>query len=254
MEKEMQQLAENELVKELLDLLKENKTPGAEEFTQLIGYVGVMEERLSEAVEELKSVRQELQKTQDHSLKTALGKCCKAMEENLSTMRKQLSDLKDWIVEGCRNVLDDFQQRGAVALNGITRFLHLKPALDQISRAAKRGIQASDRAISQIDTFSKEFHEAGRHLKNMGRSIRGKDLAEQPKENGKIAGAIKTVIKAEKFCISAVLEGAEKATGSLEKLEKTAERPSVLKAMREHSPQETKKREKPVPVQGKESR
>ena len=60
-ETDSQPIAENEQVKELLALLKDNNTPGYEEFAKLIEHVTGMEQRLLEATEELKAVRQEMQ-------------------------------------------------------------------------------------------------------------------------------------------------------------------------------------------------
>ena len=77
-ETDSQPIAENEQVKELLALLKDNNTPGYEEFAKLIEHVTGMEQRLSEATKELKAVRQEMQGLQNHSLKDALQKSCKA--------------------------------------------------------------------------------------------------------------------------------------------------------------------------------
>ena len=73
-ETDSQPIAENEQVKELLALLKDNNTPGYEEFSKLIEHVTGMEQRLLEATEELKAVRQEMQGLQNHSLKDALQK------------------------------------------------------------------------------------------------------------------------------------------------------------------------------------
>ena len=65
-ETDSQPIAENEQVKELLALLKDNNTPGYEEFSKLIEHVTGMEQRLLEATEELKAVRQEMQGLQNH--------------------------------------------------------------------------------------------------------------------------------------------------------------------------------------------
>lgn len=97
MEQERGQLVENEQVKEVMALFQENKTPGAEEFAQLISYVGEMENRLAEAVGELKNMRQEMQEAQSHSLRAVMQKSCRAMEESIADMRSRLNDLKDKI-------------------------------------------------------------------------------------------------------------------------------------------------------------
>ena len=160
-ETDSQPIAENEQVKELLALLKDNNTPGYEEFSKLIEHVTGMEQRLLEATEELKAVRQEMQGLQNHSLKDALQKSYTAMEANISVMRHRLSELKGQIINGCRNILADFRERGTVALNGITQFLHVRPVLESIQSAAEKSMQASNRAVARIDAFSTEYHEMG---------------------------------------------------------------------------------------------
>ena len=74
-ETDSQPIAENEQVKELLALLKDNNTPGYEEFSKLIEHVTGMEQRLLEATEELKAVRQEMQGLQ-RSEERRVGKEC----------------------------------------------------------------------------------------------------------------------------------------------------------------------------------
>lgn len=253
-EQEKQQLAEKEQVKEVLALLKENQAPGAEEFAQLISYVGQMENRLAEAVGELKNMRQELQEAQKHSLKAVMQKSCQAMEDSISDMRIRLSELKNKIIEGCQNILSDFKQRGVAALNGITHFLSLRPLMEGLRETADKSIQTSNRAISRVESFSAEFHETGRHLKNMSRVLRGRELFEAAKESGKIAGALKTAIRAERSCVSAIRNGAEKSLQSLERLEKSAQRPSVLKAMRDQKMRPGTDKVQAAPSKEQESR
>ena len=254
-ETDSQPIAENEQVKELLALLKDNNTPGYEEFAKLIEHVTGMEQRLSEATKELKAVRQEMQGLQNHSLKDALQKSCKAMETNISVMRHRLSELKGQMINGCRNILADFRERGTVALNGITQFLHVRPVLESIQSAAEKSMQASNRAVARIDAFSTEYHEMGRHLKNMGRAIQGKPAETNAKENGKVARVFKGAFKVEGALISSINRNAEWALNTLARLEQTAERhPSVLEAMREQAAKTEPAKKQPAPSHDKESR
>ncbi len=153
-----QPIAENEQVQALLMLLNENNSPGCREFAELITHVSGMERQLSDALEELQAMRQKMQEVQDRSLGAVLQKSGLALEENVDAMRQRLLELKGQIVEGCRNILEDFKERGVAALNGIAGFLRLEPALKAVQDAAERSIQASDRAVSRIDVFSAEFH------------------------------------------------------------------------------------------------
>lgn len=63
-----QLLVENEYVKELLAVLKENPSPSGKDFAEMVAHVGELESRLAEAVEELKTMRQELQQVQSRAL------------------------------------------------------------------------------------------------------------------------------------------------------------------------------------------
>lgn len=132
-----QPIAENGPVQELLALLKENNPAGYQEFSKLIESVSLMESRLAVAVGELEAMRGDLQKMQNHSLKAALQNACRSMEDNISLMQQRLAEVKEKIFEGCKNVLADFKERGTVALNGIARFLHLRPALEAVRQSAE---------------------------------------------------------------------------------------------------------------------
>ena len=177
------------------------------------------------------------------------------METNISVMRHRLSKLKGQIINGCRNILADFRERGAVALNGITQFLHVRPVLESIQSAAEKSMQASNRAVARIDAFSTEYHEMGRHLKNMGRTLQGKPAEADAKENGKVARVFKGAFKVEGALIFSINRNAEWALNTLARLEQTAERrPSVLEAMREQAAKTEPAKKQPAPSHDKESR
>lgn len=246
---------ENEQVKALVVLLMGKDPAGGRELEELAGQVASMERRLDAALEELGAMRQKIQEVQDRSLKAVLQKSCKALEGNVDAMRQRILELKGQVIEGCRNILKDFADRGAVALNGVSRFLHLKPALEAVQTAAEKVVQSSDRAVSRIDAFSTEFHEAGRHLKNMGRSIQGRPVQAEVKENGRIAEAFKGAFKIERAFASAIGENVGLSLNALARLEQRAERrPSVLAAMREQAAKAAPIKNQPEPSHDKGSR
>ena len=59
----------------------------------MVAHVGELENRLAEAVEELRTMRQELLQVQNRSLKAVLQKSCKSLEDNISNMRQKLAEL-----------------------------------------------------------------------------------------------------------------------------------------------------------------
>ena len=107
-----QLLVENEYVKELLAVLKENPSPSGKDFAEMVAHVGELESRLAEAVEELKTMRQELQQVQNRSLKAVLQKSCKSLENNISNMRQKLAELKDHIILNPRSITDPISRKG----------------------------------------------------------------------------------------------------------------------------------------------
>ncbi len=178
-------------------------------------------------------MRQDMQSVHNRSLRSTLQKSHKAFEESVGVLRRNLFELKKQIVEECKYILEDFKKRGIVALNGITRFLHLKPVLEAIQISAENSVQASNRTICRIDMFSKEYHEAGQHLKNMSRALRGKKIISEAKENGKIVGAFKRAICAKRSCVSAIRQSAKQALNQLLMLEQAAQkRSSVIQSVR----------------------
>lgn len=248
-------IAENEQVRALLALLKENDSPAYADFAELIESVTGMEKRLSIAVGELSAMREDLQRMQDRSLKTSLQKTCKALEGNISSMQQRLSELKGKIVEGCRHILADFKERGTAALNGITHFLHLKPALEAVRQGAEKHQQASNRAMERIDAFVSEYHEAGKHLKNMRLALLGKEPVQQAKTGGEIARYVKAPYRASRACMGVLKKNTEKAMAALEKLEQqTQRRPSVLAAMREQVAKAAPIKNQPEPSHDRGSR
>jgi dsDNA-specific endonuclease/ATPase MutS2 len=69
-------ILENEHVKELLAILRENNSPSTKDFLAVLHHVGAMEKQLDAAVKELAAMRQELRTAQEqnHPVKTALQK------------------------------------------------------------------------------------------------------------------------------------------------------------------------------------
>ena len=90
-------IAENEQVKALLALLKENDSPAYVDFAKLIESVTGMENRLSIAVGELEAMREDLQKMQDRSLKASLQKTCKRYRPCARTaLREKRKPMTSW--------------------------------------------------------------------------------------------------------------------------------------------------------------
>lgn len=242
-------IMENADVAELAALLQKHRPQEAALFAEAVRHVADMEKRLAEATEELKAMRQEIRKMQDAPLKSTLERTERTLGRTAAALREKLSALKTSIAEGCRQALSEFRTRGVAALDGIARFFHLRPGLEAMRAGMDRGIQASAQAVSRIEAFSKEYHEAGRHLKNMGRTMQGKEALAEAKPVGRLAKSVQAPYKAGHTCLAAMRKNLDGALASMEKLEQAAQRrPSVLKAMRENSEKIKPPAEKAAPT------
>ena len=89
-------ILENEHVKELLAILRENNSPSTKDFLSVLNQVGAMEKQLDAAVKELAAMRQELKTAQEqnHPVKAALQKAVIVMQGQVLDLRERLVNLK----------------------------------------------------------------------------------------------------------------------------------------------------------------
>jgi hypothetical protein len=243
-------LLENEYVKELFTIMEANCAPTAKDLLAILNQVGAMERQLDAAVTELAALRRELNaaREQPHSVKTVLQNTGAAMEKSVTVVRDRLDSMKQTVIEGCKNAVDAFREKGISALNNITRFFKLRPMLESIRGELNKGIRSGRSAVDRIESMSTEYHEAGRHIKNMGRTLMGKEAATEAKPAGKLAKSLMAPFRAELSCFSAMKGSVEKALSRLDTLEQAAQRkPSVQKNIQALS-EKLAREEKSVPA------
>ena len=217
-------IIENQHVQELLSILKDNNKD-AGSLISLFGYISNMENQLAKAVEELTSVRQELgtmREERDHPVRTALEKTARSLETAINETRQKLNELKEKVVEGCKNAVQSFKANGISALNGIASFFRLKPALESLRGSIDKSIASNQASIAKIDAVSAEYHSAGRHIKNIGRTIIGKEPLTEVKPKGKLAKLMQTPYRTEIKCLEDAKKNVDKAIAAFERLDKAA--------------------------------
>lgn len=231
-------IMDNEHVKELLAILRENNSPSAKDFLALLKQVGQMERQLDAAVKELAAMRQELRTAQEqnHPVKTALQKAVIIMQGQVLDLWERLAELKQNVIGGCKNAIAAFQEKGISALDNVARFFKIRPILESMREDLSKGIKLNEATISNIEYVSTEYHEAGLHIKNMVRAMAGKEAIQEAKAVGKLAQALKAPSQANLACLSAVKKGLDTALSRLTVLERAAEKkPSIREAIETHN-------------------
>lgn len=208
-----------------------------------------MEKQLDAAVNELAAMRRELQTAQEqnHPVKTAMQKTVIAMQGQVLDLRDKLAKLKQNIIDGCRNAVTAFKEKGITALDNVARFFKVKPLLENMRDTLDQNIRQDDKAIAKIEAISAEYHEAGRHLKNIGRAMIGKEAVQEAKPPGKLAKAMTAPFRAERSHFAAMKKRTEAAIGTMARLEDRA-KPSIKKDLQSFGEQAARdKKDAPTP-------
>ena len=225
-------LRDEPAVRELLALMAAHNAPGQEDMLAMLQQIAGMEKQLSAAVEELAAMRRELAEARESPVKRTLQNAVKALEKSVAALRERLEGLKRAVIDGCKRTVAAFREQGVSALAHTAEFLHIRPALEAIGWEMDRAIAHDDKALAAIQTASREYHEAGRHLKNLVRAVGGREPAAEPKGPGALAHVLEAPFKRERALFCSVKSKAAGALGRLEYLEQAA-RPPIRKTLEE---------------------
>ena len=217
-------LRSNRYVRELLKILDDHNAPSKADFLAVLSHVQAMEKQLAVAIDGLNDMRRELEiaQKQNHPAKDVMQKAVTTMQNQVDKLREKLAELKESIIDGCKKAIESFKDKGVIALDGIARFFKIRPALEGMRNLIEKNIQADDRAIAKIESISTEYHQAGLHLKNMGRVMLDKETRQDAKPQGKLAAAVSYPFRAERRVFSSMKKSVEKALGSLARFEEKA--------------------------------
>ena len=249
-------ITSNKDVKELLKILQYNDAPSKNDFMAVLTQIAAMEKQLEAAVNELSAMRRELAEAQkqNHPVKDTLQKTVISMQSQVLELRDKLAELKENVINGCKDVIAAFKEKGITALDNITRFFKIKPILENIRDTLDKNIKSDDRAIAKIEAISTEYHQAGLHIKNMGQAILGRDSRQEAKPSGKLAAAISYPFRMERRCFANIKKSAETAIASISRLEERAaeQKPSIKKTIEELDKKvERERAERPAPVRSR---
>lgn len=223
---------EEPAVRELLEVMKQHNSPGREDLLAVCQQIAGLEQQLNSALEELSVMRQELAQARESPIKRALQKTVDGLEKITKGLRDRLDGLKEKVVEGCKKTMAAFRERGVSALAHTAEFLHIRPALEGISRELEKAVAFDDKALSIIGAASKEYHEAGRHLKNIVRAVQGRETLDTPKGPGALARGLSLPFQQDRRLMCAMQSRTAGALKHLEHLEQAA-RPPIRQTMEE---------------------
>ncbi len=225
---------ENEHVKDLLAIMEANNLSTMKDLIDVLDQISAMEKQLNAAVTELIALRRELNEAREqvHPVKTALQIAVKTLDKNVAALRERLDAVKQTVIDGCKNAVKAFREKGISTLDNIARFFKVRPMLESMRDDLSKSIRFSEATISNIELVSTEYHEAGLHIKNMVRAMAGKEAIQDAKSVGKLAKTLEAPLKVERSYLVSMKKSVETVLSRLAVLEQAAERkPSIQKTM-----------------------
>lgn len=220
---------EMKVIMELVELLKQNqRMADAANVLSMAAYARQMEEKLDTALQEISSLKNQLdemnQEYEPESLTQYLKETTGEMKERYHGMKKQLSEIKVEMKEKAKELITAVKQKGKQALNRIFEFFKIGEKLEKFRDKTKTQIGKVESTIERIDAFENGMRRAGQEAANAMRAIKGKEKKEYvDTEVSKISVVKRPYIK-QKEHLEKMLDFAENALEKCNRLSEDVDR------------------------------
>lgn len=240
-------LGEQVHLKEFFDMMqKSGREEAAEDVEHLITCVEEMQEDLSEAMEEIKFLKQQIKEMQDATMKAKLQKTQEEMMNSVKMARQRLDGVKQDIAGQVRNAAAACKKKGIQTLDHILDAAHIYDGLSSVEQHLNHAVAAMERRIEKVDRMADELHEVKGHVKNIGNVAAGRPVA-VPAGRDRSKGILAKIENSMRYC-KKLIAGMEPkllvAKAHVVHLQKEAERKGeektasvqeILKELRESS-------------------
>lgn len=231
-------LKEQENLKELFRILDEKGLEKEKsQLTELVDYIDSMNQQVGKVLEELQTIKQQLDQIQEKGIRKSALKVVAKVEGKVNDAKVELAVIKARFMDGVNRTLTRFKEKGVLAVSQTIDFLGIRQGLIDIKKYFHQSRESADRGINQLANIGDEIHGVKTHLGNIKRELAGKEpLAAGSRDIER--GAVFQVQKM-LYGTMGMLEGMEKKTDlTIQKLDSLGERakaiqkPSVKKSLR----------------------
>lgn len=183
-------MTQDEIILELIKLLKQNNMPQEANHTfELCTYVDSLEKKLDSMTEELTNVKQQLKAMQEdtvlNSLKTQVQTAAERLQERCVIMKDQLFVVKDNMKSKASEIVVEAKKKGKAALNKISEFFAVKEKLVGIREIVKESQKDVSKTIIKIGGFGAGMREANQKIANTFRTFADKEAVDYSNMNQK---------------------------------------------------------------------
>lgn len=187
MEEKRKSMTKDEMIMELMELLKANGRPKqAADVFESAAYVDMLESKLDQMTNELVQMRKELQEMKEQqaskSMKETLSEMVDRAQARCRQMKEKLFEVKEEMHNKAAEIVKAVKQKGKEALNKVSEFFGVKKKLESIRENIREGIIETDQTLVRIDGFGEGMRMANQQLANSFRVLAGKEQVDYSKK------------------------------------------------------------------------
>ena len=189
----MDDLREHPQIEELMNALEKNDMLKEKaEVESLVTYIGEMEKTLTEMLQEMKNMRQEINLIHNSTLKAKCEMLVQKTENSISKVVAIVKKVKDNLVQSAKNAVKALKEKGREAFLKAVRAMKVPETLDMLKGVFFVCAKDAKQNAMQLQTMQSELSSAKGHLKNFGRLLIGKSAkeAEEIKSDKGVLGRI----------------------------------------------------------------
>lgn len=198
-------LTNEEVIRELLELLKKNAMKGqANDVFEICSYVDGLEKKIDSMTEELTNMQNQIKEMQEDTLVNNAKKALSEAQERLNTrseqIKSQVAEVKAQVKSTAKSIVDEAKAKGRAALYRVSEFLGIKKRLLDIRENVRGAIKTTDKDIAKTALLAKGFREAGQTAVNAFRTFADKPEVDysQKEQKHPITKAVLAPMKAVK--------------------------------------------------------
>lgn len=188
--------------------------------TELCEHLDRISQTMEQVMLEVVNMREQIrQGNEKKSLKDSLSEIVEKLEDQVQVMVIRLNDIRQGIKDKSKEVVQGVLNKGISGLRQMTDFLQIKDKLVVMQRSAENTLVKTEEAITRMEQAAGHARQALVDVKNIGRSLTGKEMVELSTEKPYvIEQAVTAPMKAHRNFISAMIRQIDKAINSVDAL------------------------------------
>ena len=198
-------LTNEEVIRELLDLLKKNAMKEqANDVFEICSYVDGLEKKIDSMTEELTNMQNQIKEMQEDTLVNNAKKALSEAQERLNTrceqIKSQVLEVKEQVKSTAKGIVEEAKEKGRAALYRVSEFLGIKKRLLDIRENVRDAIKTTDKDIAKTALLAKGLREVGQTAANAFRTFADKPEVDysQKEQKHPITKAVLAPMKAVK--------------------------------------------------------